>query len=317
MSLQGTLDTFTLAEVLELIERSRKSGALEVLQTGQDDDSGRPGSSEHQGVVYFAGGRFSAAETRELVGPLDSAEELEARVIDVCFAMFRVEVGRFEFHPDRAPPWPVRGGIEIAATVGQVQQLQRDWLTIEAVIPSLDCKPDVVDDLGGDRVVLDKAAFRVLRVIDGDRSVRELARAVGQSVLEVGRVLHDLVEAGAVYVPTTGLTAVSDLVLDTTGENPTGFSDLPEVPGLVVPSSPEGLEPYPSLREIAESAPAIPADDPVLETPPPVEPDPPPLTVAASETPSAADDDETGDRAPEPTPDRGAILRLFSSLRDG
>lgn len=350
MSLQGTLDTFSLPEILELVEKSRKTGALEV----RDPQS--------RGVLYFAGGRFSAAEAGELNGPVESAEELEARLIDVCFALFRVETGLFEFESDRFPPWPVRGGSEVAPIVEQVQQLRRDWLAIEAVLPSLDCRPGVVDDLDGDRVVLNKAGFRVLRVVDGERNVREIARAVGRSVLEVCKVLKDLVEAGAVVVPTDpARTVVDELVL--VGDDPEPdapsyvdpndvdpiaepevaepqvaefvepqpvepqpveqqydeavyvepeLADLPEVPGLVVPSSPAGLtevdfpvEPsaegerdyVAEAREAEQSAEAA-------------------HSVAAEEY-EALDEGVEGDDDPdEPAPDRGALLRMFSSLRD-
>ena len=364
MSLQGTLDTFSLPEILELVEKSRKTGALEV----RDPQS--------RGVLYFAGGRFSAAEAGELCGPVESAEELEARLIDVCFALFRVETGLFEFENDRFPPWPVRGGSEVAPVVEQVQQLRRDWLAIEAVLPSLDCRPDVVDDLDGDRVVLNKAGFRVLRVVDGERNVREIARAVGRSVLEVCKVLKDLVEAGAVVVPTDPQrTMVDELVLtadtaDTADaavapasepalepvaeaevaapadpveavfpEPPPepepviepvieletepvaevetftetgydehdhvddGLPELPEVPGLIVPSSLEGLTDSagePALRDyVAEAREAEQSRE---------APDP------ASAGDGTGDQvDEDGD---EPAPDRGALLRMFSSLRD-
>jgi Domain of unknown function (DUF4388) len=342
LSLQGTLDTFSLPEILELVEKSRKTGALEV----RDPQS--------RGVLYFAGGRFSAAEAGELCGPVESAEELEARLIDVCFALFRVETGLFEFESDRFPPWPVRGGSEVTPIVEQVQQLRRDWLAIEAVLPSLDCRPDVVDDLDGDRVVLDKAGFRVLRVVDGDRNVREIARAVGRSVLEVCKVLKDLVEAGAVIVPTEpARTMVDELVLEPEPVAEEHFDsvaaafpeaepepapepepveavfveplpelpELPEVPGLVVPSSLEGL-----------------TDDGDFGVDPLVERSAEPLrdyvaeareAERSREAPAALDGDEAPDEAPdrapdgdleddddEPAPDRGALLRMFSSLRD-
>ncbi|HZJ27836.1 MAG TPA: DUF4388 domain-containing protein [Acidimicrobiia bacterium] len=322
MSLQGTLDTFALADVLELIERCRKSGALEI----RDPQS--------RGVVYFAGGRFSAAEAGELAGPVASAEELEARVIDVCFAMFRVESGLFEFETDRFPPWPVRGGIEVAATVAQVQQLQRDWLAIEAVIPSLDCRPDVVDDLGGEQVVLDRDGFRVLRVVDGELSVRDIARKLGRSVLEVCKDLYDLLEAGAVCVPTAPeRTVVDELVLspDENLEGSSRYSDLPEVHGLVVPSSPEGLEPYaPTQAEARPTEPYEPegvepvavAPDPMAldpMAPDPMAPDPPGSESPAGEPrPATESGPDAGEEEPveEPVPDRAAMLRLFASLRD-
>lgn len=350
MSLQGTLDTFSLPEILDLVEKARKTGALEV----RDPTS--------RGVLYFAGGRFSAAEAGELSGPADSAEELDARLIDVCFALFRVETGLFEFENDRFPPWPVRGGSEIARVVEQVGQLRRDWLAIEAVLPSLDCRPDVVDDLDGDRVVLDKAGFRVLRSVDGERNVREIARAVGRSVLEVCKVLKDLVEAGAVVVPTdpqrtmvdelvltadtdvgplVALEPVLELVSDPhsrlsppsapvaasfprsevgegirpghdgaqNGYEENGFPELPEVPGLIVPSSPEmltdadeatpsGLRDYVSEAREAEQFREMPIDVGGAE--------------ALDEHEELLAEDDEG----EPAPDRGALLRMFSSLRD-
>jgi hypothetical protein len=347
LSLQGTLDTFSLPEILELVEKSRKTGALEV----RDPQS--------RGVLYFAGGRFSAAEAGELCGPVESAEELEARLIDVCFALFRVETGLFEFESDRFPPWPVRGGSEVAPVVEQVQQLRRDWLAIEAVLPSLDCRPSVVDDLDGDRVVLDKAGFRVLRVVDGDRNVREIARAVGRSVLEVCKVLKDLVEAGAVVVPSDpARTMVDELVLtadeahdavgapvplaapassaDTqidpvsaafpegtddaepeyAGTGPaepsydaSGLPELPEVPGLIVPSSPEGLTDR--LRDYVDEAREAEQSD---QAHPPMPAGDDPDQALADDS---ADPDEAVDQDPEvPAPDRGALLRMFSSLRD-
>jgi hypothetical protein len=394
LSLQGTLDTFSLPEILELVEKSRKTGALEV----RDPQS--------RGVLYFAGGRFSAAEAGDLNGPVESAEELEARLIDVCFALFRVETGLYEFESDRFPPWPVRGGSEVAPIVEQVQQLRRDWLAIEAVLPSLECRPGVVEDLDGDRVVLNKAGFRVLRVVDGDRNVREIARVAGRSVLEVCKVLKDLVEAGAVVVPTDpARTMVDELVLtveeaaDPVGTPVPAFVDeavvdarvdpveaafpesaapadaeppfaeaafaeapfdeapfdepapteasapepppaeypgppsaeappaepappeagyeeselpeLPEVPGLVVPSSPEGLtddgEHYESgagLRDsVAEAREAEQSGE--VTTPP-----------TGADEPATAVDDDDEDTDDEPAPDRGALLRMFSSLRD-
>ncbi len=377
MSLQGTLDTFSLPEILELVEKSRKTGALEV----RDPQS--------RGVLYFAGGRFSAAEAGDLNGPVESAEELEARLIDVCFALFRVETGLFEFESDRFPPWPVRGGSEVAPIVEQVQQLRRDWLAIEAVLPSLDCRPGVVDDLDGDRVVLNKAGFRVLRVVDGERNVREIARAVGRSVLEVCKVLKDLVEAGAVVVPTDpARTMVDELVL--TGDAalepmvatemdpvaaafpeaevaevevakfaepapepepepapapaapasveppyveppyvepqhdepaaPTyveppyvepALADLPEVPGLVVPSSPAGLTEgdFP-VEPASESG----LRDYVGEAREAEQSDEATHAVVAEEYESP--DQEVEEDDDEPAPDRGALLRMFSSLRD-
>ncbi len=60
MGLQGTLDTFSLAEILGLIERSRHTGALEVE------------SPDAHGALYVSAGRFCAGEAADYSGPVET-----------------------------------------------------------------------------------------------------------------------------------------------------------------------------------------------------------------------------------------------------
>lgn len=362
MSLQGTLDTFSLAEVLVLIEKARKTGALEVR-----DPSSR-------GVLYIAGGRFSGAEAGDLCGPVDSSEELDARLIDVCFSLFRIESGMFEFEGDRFPPWPVRGGSEISPLIEQVQQLRRDWLAIEAVIPSLDCCPTLVADLGDERLIVDRSAWRVMLAVDGRRSVRTLARELGRSVLEICRVIKGLVDSGAVEIAREPVPTVADeLILP--AEPVAQPAEVPidpqvkAVPAGIVPPAelvdaaagaavatplePTLPEPAPAVpRPVARAAPVAPATPPPVPrtarragpapkaaprpaperaaapraapAPPPAlaptaRPRPPAEPEAATRpkpAPKVKEKPEDDAEAPEPAPDRGALLRLFSGLRD-
>ena len=57
MGLQGTLDTFSLAEVLGLIERARHTGALGVQ------------SPDGHGTLYVTAGRFCAGEALPISAP--------------------------------------------------------------------------------------------------------------------------------------------------------------------------------------------------------------------------------------------------------
>ncbi|MEZ5169797.1 MAG: DUF4388 domain-containing protein [Acidimicrobiia bacterium] len=189
MPLQGTLDAFSLDEVLQMLGHARKTGALDV------DVPSRVG-----GTIYLAGGRFCGAESGELTGKVSTSEELEARLIDVCFALLRVEEGSFAFEPDRLPSWPVGAGVDVEPVLEHVRGLVRDWSAIEDVIPSFESKPSLARDLTRDTVAIDRDTWAVVSAVDGDTDVRGIARILGRSVLDVAGALKDLVGAGAVAV---------------------------------------------------------------------------------------------------------------------
>lgn len=186
MPLQGTLDAFSLDEVLEWLAHARKTGALKV---DQPDHVG--------GVIYFAGGRFCGAEAGELTGKVDAPEELEARIIDVCFALLRVDGGSFDFEPDRLPSWPVGAGIDVVPVLDHVRGLVRDWSAIEGVIPSPNARPVLARNLNRESLTLERDTWSVVTAVDGHKNVREIARMLGRSVLDVSGVLKGLVESGA------------------------------------------------------------------------------------------------------------------------
>ena len=129
MGLQGTLDTFSLAEILGLIERARHTGALTVQ-----------GPDGH-GTLYTAAGRFSAGEAADYSGPVDDRHALDVRLIDVCFHLMRFESGSFEFTADAAPPWTAERATDIGPIVETVEHIVRAWPAVEAVLPSFDVRP--------------------------------------------------------------------------------------------------------------------------------------------------------------------------------
>lgn len=230
MPLQGTLDAFSLDEVLQMLGHARKTGALDV------DAPSRVG-----GTIYLAGGRFCGAESGELTGKVATPEELEARLIDVCFALLRVEVGSFEFQPDRLPSWPVGAGIDVEPILDHVRGLVRDWSAIEDVIPSFESRPALARELARDSVTLDRDGWAVVSAVDGHTDVRGMARTLGRSVLDVAGVLKDLVDTGAVAIdgvaaPRT--VAPAPVVPDTASSDAREASAVPAdtVPAATVPA---------------------------------------------------------------------------------
>jgi hypothetical protein len=185
--LQGTLETLPLPELLGLLSHSRKTGAL-WLETANSS-----------AVLYLVDGRCSAAETSEAGDPLQDHDALLARVIDVCFAAERSDVGKFRFGAEE-PTWSCDDTVELDVAVDEVARLIAEWHDIQAVIPSLDCRIRLADDLGTDELTLDRERWQLVVAIDGRRSVRDLVRKTNRPVLDVCHTILSLVDAGAVNV---------------------------------------------------------------------------------------------------------------------
>jgi hypothetical protein len=315
VGLHGTLDTFSLAEILGLIERARHTGALAVK------------SADGHGTLYTAAGRFCAGEAADYSGPVEDRHALDVRLVDVCFHLMRLESGSFEFTADEEPPWTADRATDIAPIVETVEHIVRAWPAVEAVLPSFDVRPELAEELPDESLTLSRTGFKIFSLIDGDRTVRQIAREVGHSVVEVGPVLKDLIEQGAVRIesggsggrsaaapPTsdfhlpTGAVHVSQPMEDDGGGD--GIEMVTSVPDPSAPLDGDALD-----RERALLAARAGLDPGPVPTPDP--------DYAESGYPEREEGpggfEMPGDHdAPtsEITSDRGALLRLFSGLRD-
>ena len=308
--LQGTFETLALPELLGLLASARKTGALR-LEAG-------PVS----GVIYLEDGHCRAVETAEHQDRVADGSVLLNRLVDVCFAVTRQEAGAFRFASDEAAPWRVEEPVELGDAVVEVDRLLKQWREILRVIPSLDCRPRVLDALNVDEIVLDRERWALLIAIDGRRTVRELVQRAARPVIDVCHNLLELVEAGAIGVVDPAVAAPAA---------PAAPDPRPATaPPVAVPPAepaPEAIAPAPPA---AAPAPVAPAPAPV--TPAPAAPAPAPVAPAPdgkSADPQPAQP-ESHEAEPEPqpvaasagedgreAPDKGAFLRMFSGLRDG
>ncbi|HUI48645.1 MAG TPA: DUF4388 domain-containing protein [Acidimicrobiia bacterium] len=185
--LQGTLETLSLPELLGLLAQSRKTGALWL------------DAANSSAVVYIVDGRCCAAESSEAGDRLSSGPALLARVIDICFAVERAEDGKFRFGPEE-PSWSCDDTVDLEVAIDELARLVEEWREIQAVIPSLDCRIKLADELGVEELTVDRERWLLVVSIDGRRSVRDLVRKTNRPVLDVCHALLTLVDAGAVNV---------------------------------------------------------------------------------------------------------------------
>jgi len=193
--LQGTFETLGLTEVLSLLAHGGKSGAL-WLDAGQSS-----------AVVFIDDGLCSAVATPDAAEAVDDGTKLMARLVDACFAVSRVEDGSFRFALEE-PPWRCPQTISIDVALDELARLLDEWHEIQAVIPSLDCRIRLAEELGVDQLTVDGDRWALIVAIDGRRTVRDLGRRTGRAVLEVCHALLGLIDAGAVTIVAPAASAV-------------------------------------------------------------------------------------------------------------
>lgn len=179
MALQGTLDTFSLADVLRLLTSTGKSGRLSV--TG----------SRASGSICVDAGAVVASEA-DGVRPEDGP-------VAVMFELVRCRDGAFRFDPDAILPADGERH-ELEPLLDEAETLLHEWADIEAIVPSLDASVRLAPALPTDQVVIDATLWRTIAAIGGGLSVRRLADALETGDVAACRAVKELVEAGVVVV---------------------------------------------------------------------------------------------------------------------
>jgi hypothetical protein len=331
--LQGTFDTLALTEVLGLLGQSSKTGAL-WLEAGPV-----------QGRIYLADGRCCAAESGELTEPVDTEAALTTRLVDVCFTLARHHGGAFRFAAGEAPTWKVTPGVDIEDAIVDLERLLGEWREIQLVIPSLEVRPRLAPELGVDEIILDQERWRLLVTLDGRRTVRSVMNRMERGVLEVCNALKELVEQGAVEIlpeapapvataPEPAAVAESEPTFEAAAEDAAAVEDVPAADDAVAVSdepAADGVSEWQPAGELATPDTDLPnarrwreADDEEMnadrqafsEMPDPFagadeEAEHVPGSDGVFAAPTGADAFDEGDPR-----DRGALLRLFSALRD-
>jgi hypothetical protein len=209
VALQGTLDTFSLPDVLRLLATTGKTGCLHV-----DGDRGR-------GKVWIDGGALVGATADRALG--------QPSIDEVVFEMLRIGRGSFRFAVDEKAPDTDVEPTEIEGTLRRAGQLLEEWRELEAIVPSLSHRVAMAPELTVEQVTVDADRWKALVAISSGRSVGELAEALGVGELGISRTVSDLVELGVAVIEPPGAARkpsgssrrnVTDIASRAGGESP-------------------------------------------------------------------------------------------------
>lgn len=232
MALQGKLQDFSLAQLLNLINLARKTGALIVEQ------------SQEAASLYFKDGKLAYAQMNQedssLVGILykthrlspsqyqtirknvngmsdkelglllvnanyftqqDILTSVQTYFTDVLERLFTWVEGIFYFQADVTPP-PDRITIPLSLEnfilegVRRAQELDH----LQEEIPTLDVAVKFADRPGAEvrNLRLTRDEWRVIQYVHPRNTLRQIARATGFSDLKMRRIIYSLLQAGII-----------------------------------------------------------------------------------------------------------------------
>ena len=228
--LTGTLDDFTLADVLRLVAGARRTGGLAVDR------------EEGAGDLYFRDGVVSRAVPRyerrtAPASPRSAVEEL-------TFDLMRWGRGEFRWTPDAPALDGPEAGIDVDELLREVSRRLDELTEIQSLVPSeeavLTMAPQPPE--GAVQINITPAEWRVLVLVDGHRSVAEVAATAGLDDLEAMRLLYGLASAGLVAAEVSPTAVPPQTVSDTSDMSDTQLEDAyvaPVEPEPVAEAEPE------------------------------------------------------------------------------
>lgn len=199
MALQGTLDTFSLPDVLRLLASTRKTGRLQL--------SGDRGT----GDVWLDDGAVVAVAA---AGTADLSDGL--------FELLRARDGAFTFEPGEAPSTAAASPGEVESLLASAEEQLVEWRAIEAVVPSLDARVTLASTLPEASVTIDAGTWQLVTAVGRGMRVGELRDALGEGEVSTCRRVRDLVELGLGEVTVEAAPAPAPVAVE------------PEVPVLAV-----------------------------------------------------------------------------------
>jgi hypothetical protein len=242
MAIEGPLRELGIHDVFQLLDLSRKTGALRVTSELR----------HNEGTIYFDSGVIVSAEIRSNPHPLgalllrtgkiteadlERARDMQQRqgdkrrlgeilvalgvitqreverqirfqIEEVVFEVMSWNEGYFSFNeqPDRQVPTEVSVRIPVEALLMEGARRIDEWSRIENRIPHVGVVPSLAPppEGGGGELDLLPPEWEVLALIDSQRSVRVLATELGRSDFEIAKTLFGLEAAGVIVLVDPG-----------------------------------------------------------------------------------------------------------------
>jgi hypothetical protein len=233
MAIEAPVQELAISELLQLLFLSRRSGRLSLRETGRGSTTslllidgwlcGVRGSGtdtrlgrllQHAGAA--TAGQIDRAQARQrrdpgrLLGeilvrdegvPLSAVQkQLRYQLESALFDLLISHEGHVRFQEERLPLPEVEVRLPTDALLLDAVRRIDEWTEITGAPAHSDPRPRLAAGAATERgsLTLQPLEWEVLGEVDGDRSLRAIARRVGRGEVEVARALLALMAAGVV-----------------------------------------------------------------------------------------------------------------------
>jgi hypothetical protein len=244
MAIEGPLRELGIHDVFQLLDLSRKTGALRVTSELRDDagdvlfdggkvihasvrsnptsierilrQAGKITDADMTAAAAIAGDDLGLGDRLVQAGVINQRElerQLRQAIESVVFELMSWREGFFSFEERAVKDVTLDARIRISTESLLMEGARRidEWSRIADKVPSLSVVPELAP-VDADRApVLDLLPheWEVLMMIDGERDLRAIAAAIGRSEFDVAKIAYGLIATGVVAMRVPVRDAVS------------------------------------------------------------------------------------------------------------
>ncbi|RZV48722.1 MAG: DUF4388 domain-containing protein [Acidimicrobiales bacterium] len=211
MSLQGTLKTLGIAEVLEFLATRSSTGRLDI-------------EAQAGGATYW----MLRGEVAEVIYDFERESGTDAAEA-TYYALSEVE-GTFLFDEDEAPDSTVETE-SVADVLARTAVTAEGWSDVEKVVPSPDHQLTRSDHLDGS-VTIEPAWWNAIQAMGDGSTTRKLSEALELRSLDMSRMVADMARNGLILVdePRVDEPAAEEVVQEPVVEDVVENTPVAEAP---------------------------------------------------------------------------------------
>jgi hypothetical protein len=237
MAIEGPLQDIGIHDVFQLLDLARKSGTLRVHSAARGSEGHvyfQSGAVVHAtmrdnphvlGVLLLKAGKLSESQLREAtsaqrrgdkrrlgeilvaqgtVTRRDVDRSMRLQIESVVFELFSWKEGTFSFTDGDASDVDADAAIRVSTESLLMEGARRidEWSRMADRLPDALVVPRLaaLDDGLEPAIDLRPGEWEVLTMIDGERSVREIASSLGVSEFDVARTIYGMMSTGLIVV---------------------------------------------------------------------------------------------------------------------
>ena len=200
MSLEGTLETIALPDVLALLAVTAKTGELRIESRGG------------VGSVWFDAGRLAGFD----VGTHTTA-------VDSLFGLLRLDEGHFKFYTGTSPVHAVEPQ-DVAPVLDEAETRLVQWAGIVAAVPSMYSQLSLQASAEG-TVTLTADQWKLVATIGGGKSAADVLKTQGFGEFEGCKAVKELVDLRLVHVDSSDVPPAQQLLNPAVERSPEAVSE--------------------------------------------------------------------------------------------